>query len=102
MELGDDMLFAVLDVANKHFSDDADTVVAQTESLSLEDGTLVWDLVCQVRILAYQGRDGDYLAFRWLDRARKEETMMGEWPVDLADRRQTARAIWHLIGLCST
>lgn len=95
---------APIQVANFRFQSESETDkqtrINQDVMLLLEHGTLLWDANhLRARISAFTTDEGDYLAFHVINCLRNEESRIGESPVDLEDRNETARSAWHLLGL---
>ncbi|BDB63541.1 hypothetical protein [Rhodococcus sp. RDE2] len=69
------------------------------ESLTLdEDGTLVWDAgVERLTLVAVNGIGGMYVQVL----TGPAPTAEADWPISLECPRETARTLWHLIGLFS-
>lgn len=70
------------------------------ESLTLDDGMLVWDTGIGIRLTfaAVKGHDGMYVQVL-TGSDRQHLTAHADWPIALEFPRETARTLWHLIGI---
>ena len=73
--------------------------------LHLEDGMLVWDAgVGRLSFAAVRGIDGMYVEVLTTPAGSSRGTTLvveADWPISLELPRETARTIWHLIGIFS-
>lgn len=71
--------------------------------LHLEDGMLVWDAgVGRLSFAAVRGIDGMYVEVLTTPAGPARGTTLvveADWPISLELPRETARTIWHLIGI---
>ncbi|MEE2061840.1 hypothetical protein [Rhodococcus artemisiae] len=90
---------ALIEVGNASCDSNADGGDWITESVVLDDGLLVWDAgVDRLTFTAVRGDDGLYVQVLTGPTAA-HLTARADWPINLELPHETARTIWHLIGI---